>query len=113
MKNTVFISKKIKKFNQKIHVSGDKSLSIRWALMASQAIGKSRAYNLLDSEDINSTINALIKLGIKVIKKKNICEIYGNGLNSFSFKNNTVINANNSGTLSRLILGIPSAKLLL
>ena len=70
MKNTVFISKKIKKFNQKIHVSGDKSLSIRWALMASQAIGKSRAYNLLDSEDINSTINALIKLGIKVIKKK-------------------------------------------
>ena len=106
MKNTVFISKKIKNFNKTIHVSGDKSLSIRWVLMASQAIGKSKAYNLLDSQDVNSAINALIKLGIKIIKKKNTCEIYGNGLNSFLFKNNTVINANNSGTLSRLILGV-------
>ena len=70
MKNTVFISKKIKNFNKTIHVSGDKSLSIRWVLMASQAIGKSKAYNLLDSQDVNSAINALIKLGIKIIKKK-------------------------------------------
>ena len=70
MKNTLFISNKIKKFNKNIFVQGDKSLSIRWALMASQAIGKSRAYNLLNSEDVKSTLNAIRKLGIKVQKKK-------------------------------------------
>jgi len=72
MKNTLFISNKIKKFNKNIFVQGDKSLSIRWALMASQAIGKSRAYNLLNSEDVKSTLNAIRKLGIKVQKKKKL-----------------------------------------
>ena len=52
MVKTVLIYKKIKSFNTLIdNISGDKSLSIRWALMASQAIGKSRAYNILNSED--------------------------------------------------------------
>ena len=106
MKNTVLISKKIKKFNKKISVFGDKSLSIRWALMAAQAIGKSRAYNLLNSEDINSTLKTLKKIGVKVKKRRNLCEIYGKGLNSFTFKNNTIIDAGNSGTLARLILGV-------
>ena len=56
MTKPVFINKKIKNFNKKITISGDKSLSIRWALMASQATGKSKAYNLLSSEDVISTI---------------------------------------------------------
>ena len=51
MKNFIKINKKIKSFNKIINVEGDKSLSIRWALLASQAIGKSRAYKLLKSED--------------------------------------------------------------
>ena len=33
------INKKIKNFNKKIKYSGDKSLSIRWVLLASQAMG--------------------------------------------------------------------------
>ena len=40
-----------------INVNGDKSLSIRWALLASQAEGKSRAYNLLKSLDVLSTFH--------------------------------------------------------
>ena len=40
--------------------------------MASQAIGYSKIYNLLESEDVISAINAIKSLGIKVIKKKNI-----------------------------------------
>ena len=43
-KMTLTIKNKIKKFNKKIQVSGDKSLSIRWVLLASQAIGKSKGY---------------------------------------------------------------------
>ena len=46
MKKIAYINEKIKSFNSKIYVPGDKSLSIRWILMASQAVGTSIAYNL-------------------------------------------------------------------
>ena len=106
MKNILLINNKINKFDKKISISGDKSLSIRWALMSAQALGKSRAYNLLDSEDVNNSLIALKKLGVKIIKNKKFCEIFGKGLNGFSFKENTIINAQNSGTFARLILGV-------
>ena len=106
MTKPVFINKKIKNFNKKITISGDKSLSIRWALMASQATGKSRAYNLLNSEDVLNTIKCLKKLGSKIIIKKKYCEIIGFGLNNFEYKKNLTLNAGNSGTLGRLILGL-------
>ena len=66
MPKPIIINQTIKKFNKKIKVDGDKSLSIRFALLASQALGKSRAYNLLKSEDVLSTINCLKKLGVKI-----------------------------------------------
>ena len=72
MLNYLVVKKKITQFNKIINVSGDKSLSIRWALLASQAKGKSRAYNLLRSQDVISTLNCLKKLGIKIKLKKNI-----------------------------------------
>jgi len=108
MTNSVSIYEKIKNFNNKIEVDGDKSLSIRWALMASQAIGRSRAYNILNSEDVNNSLISLKKLGIKIKKKNNFCEIVSKGLNSFSYKNNTIVNAGNSGTFARLIMGVLS-----
>ena len=106
MKNFLLINKKINSFSKSISISGDKSLSIRCLIMASQAGGKSKIFNLLDSEDVNNAMVAIRKLGIKIIKKKNHCEIHGNGLNGFSFKKNTKINAQNSGTFARLILGV-------
>lgn len=106
MTKPVFINEKIKNFEKKITISGDKSLSIRWALMASQATGKSKAYNLLYSEDVLSTLRCLKTLGTKINLKKNYCEIIGFGLNSFNFKKNLTLNAGNSGTLGRLILGL-------
>ena len=106
MNKSVLIVNRINKFNEKIEVSSDKSISIRCVLMASQAIGCSKLYNLLESEDVISAINAIKSLGIKVEKKKNYFKIFGKGLNNFATKNNKVLKANNSGTLSRLILGI-------
>ncbi len=106
MKNILLINNKINKFNKKISISGDKSLSIRWAIMSAMGLGKSRAYNLLDSEDVNNSLFALKKLGVRVVKKKNFCEIYGCGLNGLNFRENTIINAENSGTFARLILGV-------
>ena len=66
MNNKIQISKTIKPFNKVLEIEGDKSLSIRWALLASQAIGKSTAFNILRSEDVLSTLNCLRKLGVKV-----------------------------------------------
>jgi 3-phosphoshikimate 1-carboxyvinyltransferase len=106
MLNTLIIKKKIKKFDKQIQVSGDKSLSIRWVLLASQAIGKSKGYNLLMSEDVIAALNSIKKLGIKVKIHSNYCEIFGNGINGFKYKKNLTIDARNSGTLGRLILGL-------
>ena len=106
MVKPIYFANKIKNFNKKIFVDGDKSLSIRWALIASMALGKSRAYNLLKSEDVLSTIASLKKLGIKVKYKKKYHEINGNGLNSYTYKKDLIINAGNSGTLGRLILAL-------
>ena len=106
MSKILFIKKKIKSFNKSILVSGDKSLSIRWIILASQAIGRSKAYNLLMSEDVLAALDSMKKLGIKLSVNKNYCEIIGNGINGFKYKKNLTINARNSGTFGRLILGL-------
>jgi len=106
MSNSISIKKKIKKFNKIINVDGDKSISIRWVLFASLASGISKAKNLLMSEDVLSAIGVVKKLGVKVINKKNACVIYGKGINGYRYKNNLTLNAKNSGTLGRLILGL-------
>ena len=106
MSKTLNIKDKIKKFKASIKVDGDKSLSIRWVLLASQAIGKSKGYNLLMSEDVLAALDSIKKLGIKVKIYKNYCEVFGNGVNGFKYKKNIEINARNSGTLGRLILGL-------
>ena len=76
--NQITVKNKIK-ISIKITVSGDKSLSIRWVLFSSIAKGKSKAYNLLLSEDVLAAINAVKKLGAKVKLNKNYCTIIGNG----------------------------------
>lgn len=106
MPKAILIDKKIKQFNKQIQVSGDKSLSIRWVLLASQAIGSSKGYNLLMSEDVVAALESIKKLGIKVLVYKGYCEIFGNGINGFKYKDGLVIDAKNSGTLGRLILGL-------
>ena len=70
MPNYIVIKNKIKNFDKKISVSGDKSISIRWVLFSSIASGISTARNLLMSEDVMSAIDAVKKLGVKVVIKK-------------------------------------------
>ena len=106
MSKSISIKQKINPFNNTIKVAGDKSLSIRWVLLASQTTGKSTANNLLMSGDVLAAINAIKRLGIKVKVENNYCEIFGNGINGFRYKKNLTIDAKNSGTLGRLILGL-------
>ena len=106
MSRPLLIKNKIKTFNKKIFVSGDKSISIRWVLFASLASGVSKAQNLLISEDVLAAISAVRKLGIKVVLKNKSCKIFGNGIDGYKYKKKLTIDAKNSGTLGRLILGL-------
>ena len=106
MSNHILINQKLKSFNKIIKVSSDKSISIRSVLLASQAVGVSKISNLLESEDVLNSLKAIKKLGINYSKIRNVYNIEGFGLNGFNIKNKTVLNAGNSGTLARLILGL-------
>ena len=106
MKNYSLIEKTINPFNNQIKVSGDKSISIRCVLLASQAIGKSKLYNLLESDDVLNSLKSVGKLGINFKKIKNYYEIDGFGLQGFNTQKKLVLNAGNSGTFARLILGL-------
>ena len=103
------INYKLQPFNKTIVVDSDKSISIRSFLMSSVSNNISSVKNVLESEDVFSTINCLKKLGVKIIKKrsKNYL-IYGKGLGSFNIKKNSELNFGNSGTLARLLIGLLS-----
>ena len=74
---SIIVEKKINKFNKSVFVPGDKSCSIRYFFLASQAYGLSRAKGILESEDVFSTIKALTKLGVRIVKKKKKSGLYG------------------------------------
>ena len=104
--NFLTIKKKIHGIKKSLNIDGDKSLSIRWALLSSQSSKKCRSTNLLLSDDVINTLKCLKKLGVKIKFNNNFCEIDGLGLNGFKYKKNLVLDAGNSGTLGRLILGL-------
>ena len=106
MGKKLFINNEYNSFKKTISIDGDKSISIRTLLLGSQAFGKTTIENILLSEDILHSINCLKKLGIDITLKKKRCFIYGRGLNGFRYKKNIVLNAGNSGTFARLILGL-------
>ena len=72
--------------------------------MASLSKKKSISYNLLKSEDVLNALKCVKVLGSKVRLNKTRCEIIGIGLKD-KFKK-ILLDAGNSGTLGRLILGL-------
>jgi 3-phosphoshikimate 1-carboxyvinyltransferase len=103
------ISHKIKSYNKSIIVDSDKSLSIRSFLIGSISQNISLVKNVLESEDVISTIECLKKLGVKIEKiGTKSYKIYGKGLGSLIANKNLSLNFGNSGTLCRLIIGILS-----
>ena len=108
-KFNVFLNSKISPFSKIIKVDSDKSMSIRSFLISSISQNISKIKNVLESEDVLSTIEACKKLGIKIKKiQPSTYKIYGKGLGSFFAKKNTKLNFGNSGTLARLLIGILS-----
>ncbi len=69
-KFSVLIKNKIKKLNKKITVESDKTISHRSLLLASQCIGLTNIFNILESEVVINTIICLIYMLWKVTLKK-------------------------------------------
>ena len=85
-------------------VPGDKSISHRALIITSMCIGQSKIKGLLESEDVFATMNALKKLGVKILKSNEYWLVNGVGL--FGFKEPIdYLDLGNSGTGARLILG--------
>ena len=108
-KINLIVKSKISPFSERIKVDSDKSLSIRSFLIGAISQNKSYVKNVLESEDVISTIKCLKKLKVKIrkIKSKNYI-IYGNGLGSLQASKNLKLTFGNSGTLARLLIGILS-----
>ena len=105
----LIIDKKISSFKKSIDIDADKSISIRSFLIGAISQNISSAKNVLESEDVLSTIRCLKKLGVKIEKKKSRKYlIYGKGLGSLFAKKNSFLDFGNSGTLARLLVGILS-----
>ena len=83
----LIIKKKILPFNKIISVDPDKSISIRSFLIGAISENISIAKNILESDDVLSTIECLKKLNVKIKKiKKKEYSIYGKGLGSLNLK---------------------------
>ena len=75
------VIKKLLKILKSINVDSDKSISIRSFLLGSISNGISSIKNVLESEDVFSTIKCLRKLNIKISYLGNkTYKIFGKGL---------------------------------
>ena len=100
---------KINPFKKSITVDSDKSISIRSFLIGAISEDISTVKNVLESDDVFSTIDCLKKLGVKIEKTKSKSyKIYGKGLGSLFAKKNLKLAFGNSGTASRLLISILS-----
>ena len=103
-----FFSSKSSDLNGEITIPGDKSISHRCVILSSLAIGESKINGLLNSSDVNCTINAMKSFGASIDMSSNDeCTINGIGIGSLKQPDNP-IDFGNSGTAVRLILGLVS-----
>ena len=100
------ISYKSSNLSGEMIVPGDKSISHRSLIIGSAVTGKIIVNNLLESEDVLATANALRKMGVSINKlSNNKWEIFGSGIGSLSGTNN-ILDMGNSGTGARLLMGL-------
>lgn len=100
---------KAKSIKGEIIVSADKSISHRTLILASLARGESRIRNILQAEDINSTIRCMTQLGIDIKHQDDYLVVKGKGLNGLK-EPEAVLDCGNSGTTMRLLSGLLSGQ---
>ena len=87
-----------------IQVPGDKSISHRAALLGGMAHGETHVSNFLLGQDCLSTLRCLKQLGVHWEMQGTEVWIRGEGMEAWQ-EPSDVLDAGNSGTTSRLILG--------
>ena len=91
--------------NGSFRVPGDKSISHRALIFSSLADGQSEIHGISSGGDVNSTMNCLSQLGVRIERKNGAVKILGKGKSSYSSPR-SVLDAGNSGTTMRLLTGI-------
>jgi 3-phosphoshikimate 1-carboxyvinyltransferase len=105
-KNTKLTSSATKSLHGTVTVPGDKSISHRALIFASQAIGTSKIIGLLEGEDVIATSHALLALGVDIAREASgTWVVKGVGVGGLS-ESDDVLNLENSGTAVRLLMGL-------
>ena len=93
-----------------VHVPGDKSISHRGIIFGALANGTTRLKNFLMANDCINTIEVFRKMGIQIdILADHTVVVHGKGLNGLSMPNEW-LDAGNSGTTARLLMGLLSGQ---
>ena len=88
-----------------VQLPGDKSISHRYAMLASISEGKSVIRNFASSRDCQSTLGCLRTLGVEITGTGDRVAVNGRGLRGLRSPG-AVLDAGNSGTTMRLLSGI-------
>lgn len=91
-----------------IHVPGDKSISHRAVMLGAIAEGTTTIANFLPGEDCLSTIDCFRKMGVAITQNGTDVVVEGKGLDGLQ-EPVDILNVGNSGTTTRLLLGILAA----
>lgn len=93
-----------------VRMPGDKSMSHRALMFSALATGRSRVRGILQSDDVQSTANALRSLGWSLPVVGDAMTIDGGGLRSPAPAPLSQVDCGNSGTTTRLVAGIAAAQ---
>lgn len=99
------IFKKSTPLRGELAVPGDKSISHRAVMLGALAKGTTSVTNFLKSADCLSTISCFEKMGIEIEQLPSEILIHGKGLHGLNAPE-TILDAGNSGTTTRLLSGI-------
>ena len=92
-----------------ITLPGDKSISHRFAMIASLAEGTSRISNFSTGADCHSTLGCVSALGIEVAEEGTTVTIKGHGLDGWK-RPESDLDAGNSGSTIRMMSGLLAAQ---
>ncbi len=88
-----------------VQVPGDKSISHRAVMFGAIAEGKTEITGFLPGADCLSTIACFQKMGIDILQKGDKVTVYGKGWSGLN-EPSEILDVGNSGTTTRLMLGI-------
>lgn len=90
----------------RVRVPGDKSISHRALMLASQTLGHTEIHGLLEGEDVLRTAEALRQCGVPISRSSDgIWQVDGVGIGGLQAPA-TVLDMGNAGTAARLMMGL-------